>query len=569
MLEGVLRGFRQRRRAAIVGALGLCLLLAGEARADLVAEPPQTHGVALAPVPLADWSGAEPLMQQALTAARAELNVLLAEPAPDAATIAAAYGRLGALLILVEVEAQADACLANAMAFQPEELRWPYYAGYLAMLAGNLEAAVGHLERARDIAPDYAPLYVRLGKVHLDRSALAEAEAALTRAAAEPSLAAPANYYRGQIAVLQRRFADAIGLLDAALAANPGATEVHYPLAQAHRALGNTEAARAHLAQFRLREPAIADLLIDELRAATDHALPAFKEALHAVRGGDYDTAVRRFADGLAVAPDNADARISYARVLWLTGQQSAAESALAQVLAAAPDATFAVFLDGVVAQARGDVDAAAARYAQVLAQAPEHAGALFALANLDFHAGRHAAAAAGYERVLAADAGVAPARVLAQVAALRGGAAEADVLATVRGLAERHPDDPQLRYALARLLAAAEDASLREPAAARNLAAALLADPAAGGPIPPHQRALALARAAGGDMAGAKALLQPLADAAWMLPPAEAALVEAELAAYADGRLPQPWPDGDLLLAPPPFSADQLMRDYPATKPY
>jgi len=546
-----------------------CCLAVATAQADLVADPPAAFGIELKPIPEADISGAEPLMQQALAAARAELDTLLATPDADRDALAAAYGRLGALLILVEVEAQADACLANAMALQPDELRWPYYAGYLAMLAGNLDQAVAHLERARAIAPDYAPLFIRLGKVHLDRSELDAAKQAFERAAEEPSLAGPANYYLGQIAVLQRRFAEAVPLLQAALKATPEATEVHYPLAQAYRALGEPERAREELALFKLRAPVIPDPLIDELTAATNRSLPAFKEALHAVRGGDYATAVQRFADGLAVAPENAAARVSYARVLWLSGDEAQAAMELQRALDLAPEYPLALFLQGIIAQQQGDLERAAGHYRKVLTMEPGHSGALFQLANLDFRAGRFAAAAAGYDDVLAADADVAPARVLAQVAALRAGTPAAEVLAKLRTLADTYPADPQVRYSLARLLAGADDPALRDPAAARELAAALIADPAAGGPIPPHQRALALARAAGGDFDGAAALLTPMQEAAWMLPPAEAGLLQAELTAYADGRLPEAWPEGDSLLSPPLFNAAQIMRDYPATKPY
>jgi tetratricopeptide (TPR) repeat protein len=547
----------------------LLLVMVGAAYADHVAEPPVRFGITLAPVADADTSGAEPLMQEALATARAELNTLLAEPAPEREALAGAYGRLGALLILVEVEAQADAALRNAMALQPDEVRWPYYAGYLGMLAGNLEQAVGYLQRARDIAPDYAPLYLRLGKVHLDRSALAEARQALRQAAQESSLAAPAEYYLGQIAVLERRFAEAIPLLEASLDANPEATEVHYPLAQAHRALGDEQAARRHMAAFRLRSPEIADPLIAELQAVTDRALPAFKEALHAVRGGDYATAVRRFAEGLEVAPDNVAARTSYARALWLSGDEEGAEAQLSRVLEQAPNEPLAVFFAGVIHEHHGDTEQAAARYRQVLAQRPSHAGALFRLASLDFYAKRYAEAAEGYRKALAADDGVAPARLLALVAARHAGEPDAALIGRLREQAAVRTTDPQLRYALARLLAAADAPPLRDAVAARELAVELNADPAAGGPIPPHRRALALARAAGGDLEGALELLEPLQQAVWMLPPAEADLLQAERSAYAEGRLPPAWPEGDLLLAPPPFSAFQVMRDYPAIKPY
>jgi tetratricopeptide (TPR) repeat protein len=154
---------------------GVFAVPSGPAAADRLADLPAPWRDRLAPVVDADVSGAEPLMQQAIAAARAEIDALLGEPEgqSDPAALAGAYGRLGALLLLLEVEAQADACLRNAMVLQPDAFRWPYYAGYLAMLAGNLDRAVDYLETARAIDPDYPALYLRLGKVRFDRGELA------------------------------------------------------------------------------------------------------------------------------------------------------------------------------------------------------------------------------------------------------------------------------------------------------------------------------------------------------------------------------------------------------------
>jgi len=533
---------------------------------DAVAELPERWRGELVPVDLPDISGAEPLVQQAITSARAELNELLAEPDPDRKALATAYGRLGALFLLVEVEARADACLRNAMTLDPDELRWPYYAGYLAMLAGNLDKAVTYLERARAIDPDYPTLYMRLGKVHMDRSDLAEARAAFEQVKDQPQLRSPANYYLGQIALLERRFADAVPLLEAALAANPEATEVHYPLAQAYRALGDTELAREHFKQFDLRAPDIADPLLAELEGATKRSLPAFKRAIYAIRGGDYGTAVEEFRTGLEVAPDNAAARVSYARALYLNGDREAAAEQLAKALELDPEQVLGQFLQGVLYQQQGDEAAAADAYRSTLALEPDQAGALFYLANLDFGAGRYAEAAAGYDAALAADAGVAPARLLGLVAALRAGTPEAAVAERLAALGEQHPEDPQLRYARARLLAAAEDPAVRDPKQAMALAAGLAVQQ----PIPPHQRAVALAEASAGNFDRAQAAVAGLIDmVGWMAPAGELDVMQQELAAYRDQRLPPPWPIGDPLLSPPPFDPLRPFRDYPATAPY
>jgi tetratricopeptide (TPR) repeat protein len=266
------------------------------------------------------------------------------------------------------------------------------------------------------------------------------------------------------------------------------------------------------------------------------------------------------------VDPDNAAARVSYARALYLDGQRDAAAEQLAQALALDPQQVLGQFLQGVLAQQQGDTAAAAAAYRKTLALQPDHAGALFYLANLDFAAGRHAEAAAGYAQALAADAEVAPARLLALVAALHAGAPEAEVAARLAGLRRQLPDDPQLRYAQARLLAAATDTAVRDPAAAMELAAALVVHQ----PIPPHQRAVMLAEAAGGDFERAAASLKGLVDmVGWMAPPGELEVMQQELAALRDQTLPAPWPAGDPLLSPPPFDPLRPFRDYPATAPY
>jgi tetratricopeptide (TPR) repeat protein len=541
------------------------------ATADALSELPPRWAGQLQPIPEADISGAEPQMRAAITEARAAVDAMLRDQNPAPEELGSAYGRLGARLLLVEVESQADACLRNAMTLDPDALRWPYYAGYMALLAGNLDSALDYLERAKVLNPDYPTLYIRLGKTQLDLGNVEAARTAFEQVAETPELRSPAQYYLGQIALLQRRYEAAIEHLNAALGANPDATEVHYPLARAYQALGDEAAAERHLQRFVLRSPDVTDPLLDELRASTQRALPAFERAIHAVRLGDYPGAVDEFAAGLTIDPENAAARVSYARVLYLTGQSEQAQSELKQALAdAAGDATteaLANFFIGVLHESEGAADAADNAYRQALERNPEHAGALFQLANLDFSRQRYQAAAEGYAAALSADPDAAPARLLELVALARGGAPEATLAARLSTLRESAPDDAQLSYALARLLASAENLDERDPERAMQMAAKLVAMQ----PIPPHQRLLAIADAASGHPErAAEAMASMVETIGWMLPPSEKAVIADELKALRNGRVPQPaWPEGDPLLSPPPFDAKRLMRDYPATKPF
>lgn len=550
-------------RAALVLFLGA---LSAPALADALSELPSRWQAELDPVAEADISGAERLMQEAMTESRQEIAALLASPDPDRAVLAGAYGRLGALALLLEMETQADACFRNARKLQPDELRWPYYAGYLAMMAGNLDQALEYLQAARGIDPEYPTLYLRLGKVRMDRSELAEARAALERIGDAPGLVTAANYHLGQIANMERRHRDAIDHLEKALATDPQATSIHYPLVQAYRALGEDDLAREHLGIFKLKLPDAKDPLLEQLQGATKRSLPAFQKAIHATREGQYATAVERFAEGLAADPDNVPGRVSYARALYLSGHADQAAMELEQALAAKPDELLANFLQGVLLQQQGATDAAADSYRRTLDIDPGHAGALFYLANLNFDSGRYSDAAAGYAKAQAAEREIAPARLLELVARLRAGEPEAEVARRLTDLSAQYPDDPMLSYALARLLAAAVDPQVRAPARALEIASRLnLLQP-----IPPHQRALALSLAASGRFEqAAQTEQQAIAMAAWMAPPAALETMKQELAGYEKGELPAAWSEGDILLSPPPFDPVAPFRDYPAAVPY
>lgn len=543
------------------------LAVAGVSLADAVSELPPPWDQRLRPIPSTDLSGAEPNIRDALTEARTEIDRLLADPATDDDTLATAYGRLGALLVLREVETPANLALGNAATLQPKEPRWPYYAGYVAMMAGANERALGYFEQAKALNPNYPPLYLRLGKVHFDLSDFAAAKTNLARVADAPGLAAAANVYLGQIANLERRYEDAIAHLTKVLELDPDATEAHWPLAQAYRALRQDDLAREHMALVEPRTPPAKDPLLEQLRGAAKQSVPAFERGIYAVEHRRYDEAVRELAAGLDAAPDNVPARVSYARALYLAGDREAAERELDRVLEADPNQTLALFLEGVLAQQNGEREQAATLYRRVLEQEPDHPGVLFYLANLDLESGRFEPAAAGYRRALEAEQPPPPARLLALIAEHRGGASDAEIAAKLDVLIQAHPDDPMLAYAEACLLAAAENPNVRNPARASELVSTLAFQL----PGPPQMRAQALVQAANGDTEAAAATLsQAIAMSGGWLPPQTQALLDRELAAYREGRRDlEPWPAGDPLLSPPPFDPMGPFRDYPASVPY
>lgn len=564
---GALCGWRSPPKGS---ALVLCLSLAtvpAWAGADSLAEPPASWQGRIRAVPESDTSGAEPLVQQAIREARDTLSTRLAQPAPDLTALANSFGQLGAIYQLHEVQAAAELCYENARQLQPEDFRWPYYGGYLALRAGQTEKALQAFLAAQSLRPDYPPLALRFGEVWLEKGDITRARTLFEQAAREPGLQSAALYYLGQIATLDRRFEAAVEQLEQALRLNPQASEVHYPLAQAYRALGRDDLAREHLGRFRQRIPTAEDPLISQLQGAVKRSIPLFSRGMQAINDRDYLSATQWFAQGLAVDPDNGAARVSYARALFLAGETAGAERELRAALSRRPDLSLARYLLGVLQEAAGQSEEAATAYRETLRLEPGHAGAHFALGNLLFRRGLFGEAAEHYSAALAADRDVTPAQLLRLLALRSTGASDATLAKELDDRIATRPQDPALAYAKLRLLALSPDPAVRNPPLALEWATALALQQ----PFPPYLEALAVAYAATGRFTEAAETQQTLIGMmTWMAPPGETERLRRSAARYQTQQAPDAvWPADDPLLQPPPFDPMGPFRDYPAALPF
>ena len=67
------------------------------------------------------------------------------------------------------------------------------------------------------------------------------------------------------------------------------------------------------------------DPVLEELRSLNQGARPHFVRAMAAAKRQEYGAAAASFAAGLKLQPDNVNARVSYARALYLDGDAEAA----------------------------------------------------------------------------------------------------------------------------------------------------------------------------------------------------------------------------------------------------
>jgi tetratricopeptide (TPR) repeat protein len=560
---------RKRLRISALVLGYLCMWAVCAVTADTLSELPAAWAGKLHNVPATDLSGIERIAREAIQQTRARLAAALTDPASETDYLAEGFGKLGALYRLVEINSAASLSWENASLLQPAEFRWTYYRAHLAQHSSQNQKALELYQAATALDPNYPPLNLRLGEVQLESNRLEEARTAFTRAAREPGLRPAALYYLGQIAVLERSYQAAVDYLEEALQLNPDATEAHHPLAQAYRQLGEVDSARRHLALFKPHRPTADDPLLDELDRVIRESRTDFALAMRAVmEERDYESAIRSFARGLEIDPENVHARVSYARALYLAGQTDAAERELVKARELAPEHVLANFLLGVLRQHQGHKAEAADYYRRLVELDPSHEGAQFYLGNLAFEQGRFDEAVGYYDAALRAVQDIPPAHLLRIVASHHAGAPDRELAGQLESLLTLYPDQIAPKYALIRMRALSEDPGVRDSAASLDLANQL----APSYPTPANVEALALAAAADGQFEAAERVQrQAIGLAGWMAPKERLRAMEDTLAAYAKKKMPAQaiWPIDDPVLSPPRLNPTEPFRDYPAAAPF
>ncbi len=575
-------GRRQRRRHRVSGRragsafVGWCLALAclmvtAAQAGDILSEPSAWEGggqrYSLVSVPEPLFEGREPAMQQALGSLRTDLVALVERPGVQPEELGEAFGQMGRYYHAHHLYGPAAACYTNAETLAPGVFRWPYLLGYAYYQASHPHKAVAAYKRALAIKPDDAAAKLRLATVYLDLNQPALAEPLLEEPLKVEGLRVSAAFLKGKAALARRDYENAIRYLEQALAEGPQATKAHYPLAMAHRGLGNLDKARSHLKQLGEGEPRVVDPLVDELGTLLTGPRTHYFRAIEAVRDGHYDKAVYGFTEALAKDPDNVNARVSLARALYLSGDREGAREQLADALRRQPDHILGNFLMGVLLDETGESDKAAERYQATLAGDPEHAGAHYYLATVLLRRGEYAQAAEHYAKTWQFEPKLSSARMLEAMALLEAGAPHTAVRDRLEQAVAAYPDETMIVLPLARLLATSPDVQVRDGARALELAQRLFA----ASPLLENAETLAMAYAALGRyddaIAWQKSAISATAGAGqfFQLP-----RLEEALALYEAGKpLPTSTALSANMLRPPPSQALGPFREYPTLYAY
>ena len=358
--------------------------------------------------------------------------------------------------------------------------------------------------------------------------------------AAQDPTNAYAQFLSGEVAAALGDDNAAIVAYSRALELQPAATRLHYLLAMAERRLGRLEEAAAHLARrgdvpVRLVDPLAAEL--DGLRQSSQVLV---QQAGVAEREGRLTEARQLLERAVALDPQDGAARQNLGLLRYRSGELPAALSDLQAAIALEPgNARFQLSL-AVIQEAAGRHDLAEAALKDALRLDPQDVDIQSGLA--DFY--RRGDRCPEAEAHAAAAIELAPSRALLRVqqavCRVRSGESQA-ALQGLRAARADLPEDASIADALARVLAAAPDAAVRDPQAALTLISPLAQEPKAGIDV---LETMAMALAAAGRFAEAITYQERALSAAEDRPAWRAALA-ANLDRYRQG-LPAaaPWPD-------------------------
>jgi tetratricopeptide (TPR) repeat protein len=317
----------------------------------------------------------------------------------------------------------------------------------------------------------------------------------------------------------------------------------------AYRGAGQASRAEAYLARPSTNDDGIApaDPLMDALAGLLQGAAAFEARGMAALDARDWQTAVQHLRTAVALAPQNAVTRLNLGTALSLAGDPASARRELLEAVRLSPDLAKAQFGLGLLDQDDGQWDAAVERFTAAVRVEPDFGDAHFALAEVLRRTGRAEQSLAHYERVLMLNAAASQARFGYAMALVRL-RRFADARRWLTEASSLHPDQPGFPHALARILAAAPDAGVRDGRRALALMQPLMS--AESGPA--LHETMAMTHAELGNFADAASSQERAIAAARQAGQGEAASrMQDNLTLYRRGEpCRTPWRDDDPVIA-------------------
>jgi tetratricopeptide (TPR) repeat protein len=491
------------------------------------------------------------------------------------ADVSEKYGQYGMVLQAAEYFEAAEPAYLNAQTLAPNDLRWPYYLGHLYKSQGQTAKAIQAFTRSLELGPNEVATLIWLGRLYLEQGQPEMAEPLFVRAAALPPKNVAVLAGLGQAALAKRDYQRAVSMLEEALTLDPSALSVHSPLAMAYRGLGDTDKAEAHIKQWRNTDVLVPDRLRIELDLALESGLSFELRGVRALESRDFDAAEGFFRKGVAITTGSTalgrSLRHKLGTALFLRGDVKGAMERFEEVTRLAPPEGFdessakAFYSLGVIMASSGRNREAIERFSAAVRYNPNYVEALTGLADALRRGGRVEESLKTYTEIVRINPRAAEARfgyAMGLVRLRRYREARDWLVEATRA----QPDQPDLALALARILAAAPDNSVRDGARAMAITEELFK----GTKTTVLGETLAMALAEVGQYEEAVKIQRGVLDAAKRAGlQSEVREMAANLRLY-EQRQPcrRPWADDDPVHSPGPPVVAGLASEPGAAKP-
>ena len=424
----------------------------------------------LAPIHWPDLTRLEPEVRDQLLSTEKKLTAAVSNASTTDSALAESYGESGTIYHAYSLTLPARECYLNARALAPQDFRWPYLLAKIAQLEGRVDDAIRRFEEAQALNAQYVAIEMNLGNIYLEQNLAEKAEASFKKALVLTPTDAAALYGLGQLALSQRRYAEAVSYLEKASQQVPAANRIHYSLAIAYRDLGNLAQAESHLAQRGTVGVRVTDPLFDQLPELVRG------ERIHLIRGRmaldakRFQDAAVEFRKATAARPDSIAAHLNLGTTLVQMNDLDGAIAELKTVLPLDPENANAHFNLAIVLEKQSKHTEAIDELQTLLRITPNDSAARFFLAKELLKVERREQALTEFLRVAQADPDNEEA-LLQSVKLLLNGRQYGAALGLVEKSHAQYPQKQESAATLAYLWAASPQYDLRAGARALELA--------------------------------------------------------------------------------------------------
>lgn len=492
----------------------------------------------LQPVPTPDTSKLTPEAAKKLAEERAVIDKAKANLVGP--PLAQAYADLGALYARNGFDDAAAVAFYDASQVDPNDGRWYYLRGVIARKLKRNDDARANFQAALERDKVYTPIRYRLADTLVDLGDLDGARRVLEQARNEHPEQAATHAMLGDLAMKQKRSADAIVSYNQALQRDPQATALYARIAAAYAAQGNTKAAdearaKAGNGAVALDDPIIAGMLMSQPSAGG-----TVTDAQAFAREGNIQAARDTLAALLKKNPDDVDALVFSARVEAALGNPAIARASADRALKLKSDGAAAHVASGIVAEYAGDEAKAYDEYRQAQKLDRKQADSWLLLGDAEMRRARYAQAAEQYRGLVALQPDNATAHAHLVAALVMQGKC-ADALSPVNEALARRKDDGDLIQVFVRLASTCPAADAKTRDVALDYGQALYK----ARPDAANSAALALAMAAHGKFKDAQEYqAQAIFEVMRARNSEAAALLKSTMQQFVKQQVPdRPWP--------------------------